>query len=70
VTHDAKAPLHMRLTTTARALLWALSKKKGVSQTAIVELAARQVAEQEGVSEAEALKAYEEKEAQGERVGV
>ena len=46
---DEKTPMHMRLTGTARNLLLALSKKKGVSQTAVVELAIRMIAEAEGV---------------------
>lgn len=48
---DAKTPMHMRLTGTARRLMEKMAKKKGISQTAVVELAVRLMAEQEGVKD-------------------
>lgn len=47
---DAKTPMHMRLTGTARRLMAAMAKRKGISQTAVVELAVRLMAEQEGMA--------------------
>lgn len=46
---DLKTPMHMRLTGTARQLMAEMAKKKGISQTAVVELAVRLMAEAEGV---------------------
>lgn len=47
---DLKTPMHMRLTGTARRLLTELAKRKGISQTAVVELAVRMMAASEGIS--------------------
>jgi hypothetical protein len=46
---DEKAPMHMRLTGTARRLMQEMAKRKGISQTAVVELAVRQMAKTEGI---------------------
>ena len=48
---DAKTPMNLRLTGTAKRLMAAMAKKKGISQTAVVELAVRLMAEQEGVKD-------------------
>jgi hypothetical protein len=46
---DVKTPMHMRLTGTARRLMATLARRKGISQTAVVEMAVRLMAEQEGI---------------------
>jgi hypothetical protein len=48
---DNKTPMHMRLTGTARRLMEAMAQKKGISQTAVVELAVRLMAKEEGIED-------------------
>ncbi len=48
-----KTPTAFRLSEKARALLAALAEKLGVNQTAVVEMAIRQMAERERVEAAE-----------------
>jgi hypothetical protein len=43
---DIKTPMHMRLTGTARRLMATLARRKGISQTAVVEMAVRLIAAQ------------------------
>ena len=46
---DTKTPMNLRLTGTAKRLMAAMAQKKGISQTAVVELAVRMMAEAEGI---------------------
>lgn len=48
-TFDVKTPMHMRLTGTARYYLTEMARRKGLSQTAVMELAVRLMAQHEGI---------------------
>jgi hypothetical protein len=50
---DEKKQVNFRLSETARSLLVTLSKKLGVSMTAVLEFAIRQRAKEEGIELAE-----------------